>query len=154
MKELPGDVFVTGQILPAQMQALIEQGVMTFINNRPDLEVPLQPLSETLEETAYNSGVDYFHIPMSGGISPGLIEASRNAYENAPRPLVAHCASGTRSTALWCFAHVDKMGVDGVLESARNAGYHLDQIRAPLTSYLATLENNKTDSNTAHNIDN
>jgi len=32
MRELPGDVFVTGQLLAAQMQALAEQGVMTFIN--------------------------------------------------------------------------------------------------------------------------
>ncbi len=143
MKELPGDVFVTGQILPAQMQALAEQGVMTFINNRPDMEVPLQPLSETMEETAYNCSVDYFHIPMAGGISQGIIEASRNAYENAPRPIVAHCASGTRSTALWCFAHVDKLGVDGVLEAAQKAGYQLEQIRAPLTNYLASLENCK-----------
>ena len=52
MKELPGDVFVTGQLLAAQMQALAEQGVMSFINNRPDMEGPMQPLSEELEKTA------------------------------------------------------------------------------------------------------
>ena len=51
MKELPGDVFVAGQLLAAQMQALAEQGVMSFINNRPDMEGPMQPLSEELEKT-------------------------------------------------------------------------------------------------------
>jgi len=79
MKELPGDVFVTGQLLSAQMQALSEQGVMSFVNNRPDMEAPIQPLSEELESTAQNLKVDYFHIPMSGGISPGLIEARSSA---------------------------------------------------------------------------
>ena len=48
MKELPGDVFITGQLLAAQMQALAEQGVMSFVNNRPDMEAPIQPRSEEL----------------------------------------------------------------------------------------------------------
>jgi len=61
MKELPGDVFVTGQLLPAQMQALAEQGVMSFINNRPDMEGPIQPLSDDLEAAAQSIGVDYAH---------------------------------------------------------------------------------------------
>ena len=59
MKELPGDVFITGQLLATQMAALIDQGVMTFVNNRPDMEVPLQPLSEELEKIASDRGVDW-----------------------------------------------------------------------------------------------
>jgi len=66
MKELPGDVFVTGQILPAQLQALSEQGVMAFINNRPDMEAPLQPLSGDMSDAAQQAQVDYVHIPMAG----------------------------------------------------------------------------------------
>jgi len=134
MKELPGDVFVTGQLLAAQMQALAEQGVMSFINNRPDMEGPMQPHSEELEKTAQELGVDYHHIPMAGGLTPGLIEASQTAFENLPRPIVAFCASGMRSAALWAFAHVDKLGVDGVMEAVSAAGYNLEQIRGPLES--------------------
>jgi len=134
MKELPGDVFVTGQLLAAQMQALAEQGVMSFINNRPDMEGPMQPLSEELEKTAQELGVDYHHIPMAGGLIPGLIEASQTAFDNLPRPIVAFCASGMRSAALWAFAHVDKLGVDGVMEAVSAAGYNLEQIRGPLES--------------------
>ena len=70
MKELPGDVFVVGQLLEAQIQALSEQGVMSFINNRPDMEVPIQPRAEALEQAAQSAGVDYFHIPMAGGLTP------------------------------------------------------------------------------------
>jgi len=40
MKELPGDVFVSPQILPAHIQVLAEQGVMTIINNRPRSREP------------------------------------------------------------------------------------------------------------------
>lgn len=135
MKELPGDVFIAGQLLGAQIQALSEQGVMGFINNRPDMEAPLQPRSEELEEAANNLGVDYFYIPMAGGLTPGLIEASVTAYENTPRPIVAFCASGMRSAALWAFAHVRQIGVDAVMEAIADIGFNLEQIRAPLTQY-------------------
>jgi sulfide:quinone oxidoreductase len=136
MKELPGDVFVTGQILPAQMQALAEQGVMSFINNRPDMEAPLQPLSDDLERTAQKLGVDYHHIPMAGGLTPGLIAASQTAYAELPRPIVAFCASGTRSAALWAFANAPQLGVDGVMSAVTDAGYNLAQIRTPLEQFL------------------
>lgn len=141
MKELPGDVFVTGQLLPVQLQALAEQGVMSFINNRPDMEAPLQPLSSDLEQAAMASSLDYFHIPMAGGLTPGLIDASITAYENAPRPIVTFCASGMRSAALWAFAHVDKLGVDGVLDAVTATGYSLEQIRQPLTQFVAREKN-------------
>ena len=135
MKELPGDVFITGQLLAAQMQALSEQGVMSFINNRPDMEAPIQPRAEELEQSAQTLGIDYFHIPMAGGLTPGLLEASVTAYKNTPRPIVAFCASGMRSAVLWGFAHVQDMGVDDVMEALSSAGFNLEQIRAPLTQY-------------------
>lgn len=141
MKELPGDVFVTGQLLPTQLQALAEQGVMSFINNRPDQEAPLQPLSDEVEQAAMAVSVDYFHIPMAGGLTPGLIEASITAYASAPRPIVTFCASGMRSAALWAFAHVDKLGVDGVLHAVSAVGYQLGQIRQPLTEFAAREQN-------------
>ena len=137
MKELPGDVFVAGQLLAAQMQALAEQGVMSFINNRPDMEGPMQPLSEDLEKIAQELGVDYAYIPMAGGLTPGLIDATQTAFDNLPRPIVAFCASGMRSAALWAFAHVDKLGVEGVMEALSAAGYNLEQIRGPLEASIS-----------------
>ena len=123
--------------MPAQMQALAEQGVMTFINNRPDMEAPLQPLSEELEQAAQAAGLDYIHIPMAGGLTPGIIEASLNAFENAPRPIVAFCASGMRSAALWAFAHVDRLGIDATMAALEGAGFQLEQLREPLMGFAA-----------------
>ena len=137
MKELPGDVFVTGQLMPAQLSVLAEQGVMSFINNRPDMEAPLQPLSEELEQAAQDAQLDYFHIPMGGGLTPGLIEASVTAYNNAPRPIVTFCASGMRSAALWAFAHVDRFGIDKTMRALSDAGFQLEQLRQPLMQFAA-----------------
>jgi uncharacterized protein (TIGR01244 family) len=137
MRELPGDVFVTGQLMPAQMQALADQGVMSFINNRPDQEAPMQPMSEEMEQAAMAASRDYFHIPMAGGLTPGLIEASVTAYKSAPRPIVTFCASGMRSAALWAFANVEQLGVDAVMDAVSSAGYQLEQLRTPLTDFAA-----------------
>ena len=135
MRELPGDVFVAGQLSSAQMQALVEQGIMGFINNRPDMEAPFQPSAEELGSVAQSLDVKYSHLPMAGGLTPELIEASVAAFKNTPRPIVAFCASGMRSAALWAFAHVEKLGVDGVMEAIRDAGFNLEQLRQPLAQY-------------------
>lgn len=137
MKELPGHVFVSGQLMPAQIQALAEQGVKSVINNRPDQEAPLQPLSEEMEVAAKTASLDYFHIPMSAGLTPDLIEASIKTFESTPRPIVAFCASGRRSTVLWAFAHVDQLGIDAVMQAINDAGYQLEQIRNPLMEFAA-----------------
>ena len=97
----------------------------------------MQPLSEELEQAAQALGIDYAFIPMSGGLSAGLIEASVTAYRDLPRPIVTFCASGMRSAALWAFAHVDAIGVDAVMKAVGGAGYNLEQIRGPLDDYLS-----------------
>jgi len=139
MHELPGDVFVTSQLLSAQMEALAEQGIMGFINNRPDMEAPVQPLSEDLETAMQNISIDYHHIPMSGGLTPGLIEASITAYSNMPRPIVAFCASGMRSAALWAFAHVKDLGAESVIKALEDSPYTLNQIYPMITDYAEKL---------------
>lgn len=135
MKELPGDVFVGGQIDIVTLTALAEQGVMSFINNRPDNEGHMQPSSGSLAKAAAELGIDYRHIPMAGGLTPHTLSSSVEAYADMPRPIVAFCASGMRSAALWAFAHVKVMGVDSVMTAIFEAGYTLEQMRGPLTEF-------------------
>ena len=52
------------------------------------------------------------------------------------KSILAFCASGTRSAALWAFAHVNDLGVDGVMSAMHSAGYNLEQIRGPLEDYM------------------
>ena len=136
MKALPDDVFVTGQITPEQLEALAGQGIKSLILNRPDMEGPMQPTSAEIAAGAQALGIECVYIPMAGGLSLELIEASNVAYKDLPRPIVAACASGTRSAALWGFAHVEALGIDGVMSAMQAAGYNLEQIRSPLEDYL------------------
>ena len=137
MKELPGDVFVAGQLLPEHIEMLAGQGVMGFINNRPDNEIMGQPASDYMQSAAEGFGAAYAHIPMAGVLTPDLLARSAEAFAEMPRPIVAFCASGTRSAALWAFAHADKLGVDGVLQAIASVGYDLPQLRPQIEAYLA-----------------
>lgn len=140
MKSLPGDVFVTGQITPDQIKQLSEQGIQSLINNRPEDEAPMQPEEMTLQNQSKSLNLNYKFIPMAQGLTPDIIEQSREAYRNLPRPIVTWCASGMRSAVLWGFAHVDEFGVDGVMNAISEAGFNLEQIRAPLTQYEQSLK--------------
>lgn len=136
MRALSKDVFVAGQIGPDQIALLKEQGIATIINNRPDFEAPSQPKSDELKSQIEAAGLNYAFLPMAGGLSPELIEQSVSAFKTLPRPILAFCASGTRSTALWGFAHVKELGVEGVMNAMQAAGYNLEQIRGPLQQYF------------------
>jgi len=139
MKELPGDVFVTGQLTAEHIRLLSEQGVRGFINNRPENEGPGQPSSTELSDAATSAGAEYAHIPMQGMLTPDLLAQSDAAFRELPRPIVAFCASGMRSAALWAFSHAENMGTDTVMKSLDVAGYNLSQLRPQIEARLRSL---------------
>lgn len=145
MKSLPGDVFVTGQISPEQIEQFSERGIQSLINNRPEGEALMQPEEKTLENKSKLLNLNYKFIPMAQGLTPEIIAQSREAYQNLPRPIVTWCASGMRSAVLWGFAHVDVLGVDGVMTALAEAGFSLEQIRTPLTQYAQNLDGEKNE---------
>lgn len=135
MKTLPEDVCVSPQFSPEQMAELAGQGIKTIINNRPDGEMVGQPTSDAVKQAAEAAGLVYYHIPMARELTSDLISQSAEVYRTAERPIAAFCASGTRSTVLWCFVHASDMGVDGVLAAASQAGYNLEHIRESLNAF-------------------
>ena len=136
MKQLSENVFVSPQIKPADISAYAAQGIEIIINNRPDNEMIGQPDSAEIEAACNAAGIDYIHIPMARQISEDQVAKSQAAFSGAKGNVLAFCASGTRSTVLWCCAHVSELGVDSVLEAAENAGYNLGHIRPMLSSLL------------------
>lgn len=135
MKALTNTVSVTGQLTKADFERLAGAGIKTIINNRPDGEIPMQPTAADLAAAAEALGLTYHYLPMTGGLTPGLLQSSIEAYASSPEPIVAFCGSGTRSAALWCFAAVKEHGVDGVLKAVAKQGYNLEQLRGPLTEF-------------------
>ncbi len=137
-KKLDGKVSVCMQVFPEQIDFIKQSGFKTIINNRPDMEKPDQPFACDIEKLAQDAGLNYVHLPMQPGqITPELLASMAEIIESSDGPVLAHCASGMRSTILWCFTNVKEMGVDGVISTAKGAGMDVEKIRPALTGYVA-----------------
>ncbi len=100
---LADDYAVAPQVTPADLPGLAAQGFRTLINHRPDGEGgAAQPRHEELAEAARKAGMQSFYIPvMPHAMQPADVARLERILENAPRPVLAFCATGQRATAAW-----------------------------------------------------
>ena len=100
------DVCVAPQLTPEAMAEAAAAGFRSVVNNRPDFEHgPNQPTSAAIEAAALAAGLQYRHLPVDGGYqSPEEIAAFAALLQELPRPLLAFCRSGARSTRLFMLA--------------------------------------------------
>lgn len=132
-KMLTDGLMVSGQIDLADIDQAAAASVRAIINNRPDGEEPNQPLSATLEARARAAGLDYHHIPVSGGrFDDASIRAFDKARADAGGDVLAFCRTGTRSTTLWALSQAGKQPADTLIGAAQAAGYDLSAYRARL----------------------
>ena len=103
IRRITSDFSVTGQILPREMPAICALGFRTVICNRPDGEAADQPLFSEIAEVAKDCGIKSVYIPVSGqlGLQPGDVAALKQAWADLPKPVLAFCRSGARSTAVF-----------------------------------------------------
>lgn len=129
MKQLDGDTFVSGQVLPEEIAGLAARGVTMIVNNRPDGEEPGQPPASQIEAAAREAGLAYRFIPVAGGLSADQVQAMGEALEQANGKVLAFCRSGTRSAYLWALAR-SQQGANGetLIGQAAAAGYDFSPI--------------------------
>lgn len=106
LRAIAADVCVAGQLTPAAMAEAAAAGFRSVVNNRPDHEHgPGQATSAEIEAAARAAGLEYRHLPVDGGWqSPEQIAAFAALLAELPRPLLAFCRSGARSTRLYMAA--------------------------------------------------
>ena len=122
------------QIMPGDIAGVAADGVTLIVNNRPDHEEPDQPRSAEVEAAARAAGLDYRHIPVSGGFNLDDVLAMADALDAAEGTALLFCRSGTRSTFLWALARSERGAPAGELVArAAAAGYDL----TPIAAYLA-----------------
>ncbi len=92
------------------MEQVAQIGFRTVVNNRPDFEGgPDQPTTAAIAAAASAAGLEYHHLPVSGAYqSPDEIAAFAQLLDSLPRPLLAFCRSGARSSKLYVAARVLK----------------------------------------------
>jgi uncharacterized protein (TIGR01244 family) len=103
IRPIATDVCVAPQLDPSAMAEAARQGFRSVVNNRPDHEHgPGQPTSAEIERAARAAGLEYRFLPVDGGYqSPDEIAAFAKLLQELPRPLLAFCRSGARSTRLY-----------------------------------------------------
>ena len=102
-RQVAADVCVAPQLTPEAMAEVKLAGFRSVVNNRPDFEHgPDQPTNAAIEAAAVAAGLEYRFLPVSGaGQTPEQIAAFAALLDELPRPLLAFCRSGARSTNLF-----------------------------------------------------
>jgi uncharacterized protein (TIGR01244 family) len=103
IQNLSGDICAAPQLDASAMAWLASQGFRSVINNRPDFEGgPEQPTGEALRVAAEAAGLNYAHLPVSPAAqTPEEIARFGELLATLPRPILAFCRSGARSTKLY-----------------------------------------------------
>jgi uncharacterized protein (TIGR01244 family) len=103
---IAADVFVAPQLTPEAMADVARMGIRSVVNNRPDFEGGTdQPTSVQIEAAARAARLEYRFLPVAGNYqSPTEIATMAQLLRELPRPILAFCRSGNRSTNLYVAA--------------------------------------------------
>lgn len=141
LNKLEDGFYAAPQITESDFEHFAAHGIKTVVNNRPDDEEPGQLSAARARELAEQHGIEYHHIPMTvPTLTPELIDRFEKVVTTAPRPIVAHCRSGTRSCILWSLTEAGRgaRSVDETLHCAATGGYDLSQMRPMIENYAAS----------------
>ena len=100
---LTSDFAVAPQLSPGDFAEIARLGYRSVINNRPDGEGgPDQPHSSMLGAAAQAAGLNYAYVPVTPAAADAqAVEQTRTLLDELPRPILAFCRSGARSTKLY-----------------------------------------------------
>ena len=103
LRHLSPDLCVAAQLDPEAMAWAAQQGFKSVINNRPDFEGgPEQPPNALIEAAAVAAGLVYAFLPVAPSYqSPEEVARFAELLATLPRPVLAFCRSGTRSSKLF-----------------------------------------------------
>ena len=106
IQPLTADIAVAGQLAPEAMAEAAAAGFRSVINNRPDFEGgPDQPTSASVEAAARAAGLAYEWLPVAPNVhSDDEIARFAELLATLPKPILAFCRSGARSTKLFAAA--------------------------------------------------
>lgn len=90
------------QIAPGDLKAIHNAGFRSVICNRPDGEGADQPSFDAIAVAAFELGMDARYLPIApGGIGEAEVDAFGALVDALPKPILAYCRTGNRSSMLW-----------------------------------------------------
>jgi uncharacterized protein (TIGR01244 family) len=135
MRQITETYFVAPQIDPSDAAVLAAAGIVRVICNRPDMEVPASHQSSAMAAAMAAAGVDFQVLPLTHqSMTAENVGRQAELIESAGGPVLAYCASGTRSAIAWSLGQAVNRTrqPDEILASASRAGYQLEGLRPTL----------------------
>ncbi len=133
IRQITPRFFAAPQISPEDLPEIAAAGIKRVLCNRPDAEVPPDHQMAAIEAAAIQAGLEFVAQPLTHqNMTPEVIAANRALMDACDGPVLAYCASGTRSTIAWALAAAKEMPVDEILTAARAGGYDLANLRPAL----------------------
>jgi len=133
LKRINDQVSVSPQIRADDVAAIKAAGFTTIVNNRPDGESADQPSGAEIEAAARAAGLTYVAIPLGrDGVSPDMVEKTKQALEGSAGPVFCYCRSGTRSTTLWALSQAGNLPAEEIIAAAGQAGYDISHLAGHL----------------------
>jgi sulfide:quinone oxidoreductase len=130
--EIAPGLAVAAQLDKGDFATLAGAGIRTIINNRPDSEgVPITAAAARAE--AERHGIGYAYLPVtSATISAADVAAFDRLLQDSPKPIVAHCRTGTRTYLLWAAAQAvnHRAEPQALVAAAAAKGYDIKALPA------------------------
>lgn len=124
---------VAPQIEPSDMAALAAQGFGTVICNRPDSENPPNLRVPAMQAAAEAAGLTFVVNPVTHqGLNMDMAHLQRQSIDASDKPVLAYCASGTRSAIVWALGQAEEQSPEDIISAAAKAGYELGGMRPQL----------------------
>ena len=122
------DFAIGPQISPEDFEPLRAAGFASVLNARPDDEIGDYLLSQDAERHARANGLAYAHCPSDNHaiFETDVIDRFERALVDLPKPIFAHCKTGTRAAILWALVGSRHRDVEDVIATLRAAGQELD----------------------------
>ena len=126
IKKLTETLSVSPQISAADVEQLVASGFKSVICNRPDGEGADQPSFSEIAEVAQQAGLNVHYLPAeSGKVTDAQGGDFGRLMETLPKPVLAYCRTGMRSTSMWALSVANSRSSSEILEVAGKAGYDL-----------------------------
>jgi uncharacterized protein (TIGR01244 family) len=140
-RRLTDDVSISGQVKPADMKALRDEGFRTIVNMRPDGEAPDQTTYAQMQSATHDAGLAYGYVPVkSGAISRTAVEALGSTLSRMPKPVLLYSQAGDRPARTWALAEASKPGgldAAAIEQAVKSAGQSADDLAQQITARIA-----------------
>jgi len=133
IRQITPNYAVSPQIAPEDCAAIAAAGFTTIICNRPDSEIPMDVCADAVRAAAEAAGLKFVVLPLTHQtMHAENIAAQRAALDGSDGPVLAYCASGTRSSIAWSLGQAGHLSCAEILAATIQAGYDLSGLTPQL----------------------